>query len=70
MSINSKREGFETADLVALAASAGIKPARAGEMLGQVTEAVKQWPTFAADAGVSAVVADEIRRNLLRLDAA
>ena len=68
MSINGKREGFTSADLLSLAATAGIKPARAGEMLGQVTEAVNQWPAFAADAGVSALLADEIQRNLLRLE--
>ena len=67
MSINGRRDGFASADLLALAATARIKPARAREMLDQVKEAVKRWPVFAAEAGVSDVLASEIQRNLTLL---
>lgn len=66
MSINGRRDGFASADLLALAATAGIKPARAREMLDQVTEAVKGWPVSATEAGVSDALASEIQRNLMR----
>lgn len=52
MSINGKREGCEREDLLSLAAAAGIKRARANEMLDRVIAAVRRWPDFAAEAGV------------------
>jgi serine/threonine-protein kinase HipA len=52
MSLNGKRDGFERSDLLALAASAGIKKARARTMLDGVIEAVRRWPEFADRAGV------------------
>ncbi len=63
MSINGKRDGFERVDLLALAATAGIKPTRAGEMLDRVVSAVRHWPDFAAEAGVPERRESEIQRS-------
>lgn len=63
MSINGKREGFERADLLALAGTAGIKRARASQMLDRVIEAVRRWPDFAGQAEVPDRRVNEIRRG-------
>jgi serine/threonine-protein kinase HipA len=63
MSINGKREGFERADLLALAGTAGIKSARASQMLDRVIEAVHRWPDFAKQAEVPDRRVNEIRRG-------
>ena len=54
MSINGKREGFTRDDLISLAAAADIKKAQAEEMIENVIKAVRQWPEYAANAGVEA----------------
>jgi len=63
MSINGKREGFEREDLLALASTAGIKKARASQMLDRVIEAVRRWPDFAGKAEVPDRRVNEIQRN-------
>ena len=63
MSINGKREGFERADLLALAGTAGIKRARASQMLDRVIEAVRRWPDFGGQAEVPDRRVNEIRRG-------
>ena len=63
MSINGKREGFERADLLALASTAGIKKARASQMLDRIIETVRRWPYFAGEAGVPDRRIDEIQSN-------
>lgn len=63
MSINGKREGFEREDLLVLASTAGIKRARASQMLDSVIEAVRRWPDYAGKAEVPDRRAKEIQRN-------
>jgi serine/threonine-protein kinase HipA len=63
MTINGKREGFERADLLALGGTAGIKSARASQMLDRVIEAVRRWPDFAKQAEVPDRRVNEIRRG-------
>jgi serine/threonine-protein kinase HipA len=63
MSINGKRDGFERADLLALAGAAGIKAARANEIVDRVIAAVRRWPDFAAQAGVPEQRSSEIQRS-------
>jgi serine/threonine-protein kinase HipA len=63
MSINGKREGFEREDLLALASAAGIKRARASQMLDRVIEAVHRWPDFAGEAEVPDRRVNEIQRH-------
>jgi len=53
MSVSGKRDGFELEDLLALAKVADIKRARAKQMVDRVIDAVRHWPDFAGEAGVS-----------------
>lgn len=53
MSINGKRSDFAKNDLFALAARAGVKKRQAATMLDEVVEAVRRWPSIAAEVGVS-----------------
>ena len=63
MSINGKRERFERADLVGLAATAGIKKTRAHEMVDRVLETVRKWPDFAGHAGVLDTQVERIQKS-------
>ncbi len=63
MSVNGKRDEFEREDLIALANVAGIKKARANEMVDRVIETVRRWPDFAEKAGVDDARAAEIQAN-------
>jgi len=60
MSLNGKRDGFERADFVACAKTASLKRGRAQAILEEVREAVRQWPRFAKQAGVSALRTQQI----------
>jgi len=53
MSVNGKRDEFERKDLIALASVAGIKKARANEMVDRAIDTVRRWPDFAQEAGVA-----------------
>ena len=63
MSVNGKRNEFEREDLIALANIAGIKKARANEMVDRTIESVRRWPEFAEKAGVADARATEIQAN-------
>ncbi len=52
MSINGKRDGFNTKDLWSVAQHADINQRTASRILDEVLAAVTQWPTFAEKAGV------------------
>jgi serine/threonine-protein kinase HipA len=67
MSVNGKRDGFVVEDLIALAATGGIKKARALGIVEEVDAAVERWPEFAASAGIPAVTAERIRNAHRRL---
>ncbi|MCB1800540.1 MAG: type II toxin-antitoxin system HipA family toxin [Gammaproteobacteria bacterium] len=54
MSLNGRRNRFTSDDLLAFASNAGIKKIRAKKILGDIAEAVRDWPLHAATAGVSA----------------
>lgn len=64
MSINGKRDSFERGDLIVLAKGAGIKKARATEMIDRVIETVRRWPDFAEQAEVAQARVAEIQANL------
>jgi len=53
MSINGKRDEFESADIVALAAVAGIKKRKALSIKKEIKDAVHQWPGHAKAANIS-----------------
>jgi serine/threonine-protein kinase HipA len=61
MSINRKRDGFERADLLAVAHQYGIKNASA--IIEQVETAVGKWSEFAEKAGVSPDLIQEISKT-------
>jgi serine/threonine-protein kinase HipA len=52
MTINGKRDHFETADLLALAKHADIKDSKSKAIIDDVLSTVKQWPDFAEQAGI------------------
>ena len=67
MSINAKRDQFELADLLALAATGGIKRAKAMAMIDKVGVAVRGWMQHAESAGITDADAARIE-SALRLD--
>jgi serine/threonine-protein kinase HipA len=69
MTINAKADGFTLADFRACARVAGLKRGRDEEILAEVIGTVKDWPRYAAEAGVIAEQRDHITRTLrLRLE--
>jgi len=63
MSVNGKRDGFTRADLEACARAGLLSRARAATLFEEVLTAVRRWPDFAAEAGLSPVWTEEIRRH-------
>jgi len=59
MSVNGKRDGFLTEDLLRCADTAAIQRTRAMGILEEVAAAVADWPEFAAVAGVPEQQASE-----------
>ena len=53
MTLNGKRDNFSLQDFEACAKAALMKRGRAAKILGEVCVAVKSWPEFADEAGVS-----------------
>lgn len=62
MALAGKRDGFALDDLRAVAATASMKRGRAERILGEVLDAVQQWPRHAAAAGVAPERAERIGR--------
>jgi serine/threonine-protein kinase HipA len=67
MTLHGKRENFLSADLLAAASAAGLKPPKAKAVLQQVHGAVSNWQAHAAAAGVAPDWTAQIQANL-RLD--
>jgi serine/threonine-protein kinase HipA len=67
MTLNGKRDGFLTDDLLAAASAADLKPPKAKAILRQVHEAVSAWQTHAEAAAVFQDWIAQIQINL-RLD--
>lgn len=63
MSLAGKRSGFGRADLLRFAETSGLKAPRAARVIGEVLEAVADWPRFAAEAGVGKRDARRIRKT-------
>lgn len=64
MTINAKTDGFIREDFKAVAQTAGLKRGRSEAILTEVMSTVKQWPRYAATAGVSAAQREKIARTL------
>jgi serine/threonine-protein kinase HipA len=67
MSINGKRDGLALDDLIALAATGGIKKARALGIVEEVDAAVERWPEFVAGARIPEPTAAKIHNAHRRL---
>lgn len=52
MSMNGKRDNFETDDLLSCAAIGGMKKTKAKKILAEVAQAVSDWPGIAKEAGI------------------
>lgn len=63
MTLNGKRDGFGRGDFEACAKSALMKRGRAAAIMGEVLEAVKQWPEFAARAKLSDALRERIQKQ-------
>tara|TARA_R110002072_G_scaffold233478_1_gene391007 strand:+ start:876 stop:2180 length:1305 start_codon:yes stop_codon:yes gene_type:complete len=61
MSINGKRDDFESEDLLVLAELGGIKLRRAKELIKQVIASVALWPAYVERAGVDEKMAGSVR---------
>ena len=64
MSINGKRDDITLDDFAECAGAASINARRARDIIEQVRDAVRQWPTFADDAKVDAQWRDQISASL------
>lgn len=64
MTLNGKRDAFETADLLAAATHADLRPPKAKSVIREVHAAVSDWEMHAAAAGVFEPAAKEIRSHL------
>ena len=62
MTLNGKRDHFTMDDFRACAKTISLKHGQAEAIVAEVTEAVRRWGEFAADAGVSGDTAEKIRR--------
>ena len=63
MSVNGKRDGFAIEDFERCAESASMRRGRATEIAAEVREAVAEWPSYAAEAGVPEADAERIART-------
>ena len=66
MSLNGKRDHFETADLVAFGGFCGLKPKKAESIIRDMHAHVENWPSFADQAGVPKAEAVKIHRAMRR----
>lgn len=63
MSLNGKRDDFHLNDFIVYAKNASMRRGRALEILAQVQQAIREWPTFADEAGVPEKVKERIART-------
>jgi serine/threonine-protein kinase HipA len=63
MTMNGKADDFEVEDFRECATAASMKRGRAEAILGEVRDAVLEWPAFAAEAGVDEHDAERIARS-------
>jgi serine/threonine-protein kinase HipA len=64
MTINGRTEDFTLSDFRECARSAGLKRGRDLQILAEVVAAVKKWPRYAGEAGVTAKQRDAIANTL------
>ena len=64
MTLNGKRDDFERSDIAEFGAAADLTAVQGLQILDSVIDVVREWPRFAADAGVPAHLNNEIEANL------
>jgi hypothetical protein len=64
MTINGKSENFDLDDFRECAKVAGIRRGRDTEVLQEVTDVVKHWPTYAERVNVPKGMRDTVASNL------
>ena len=64
MTINGRTEDFTLSDFRACARSAGLKHGRELQILAEVVTAVKKWPRYAGEAGITVKQRDAIANTL------
>lgn len=65
MSVNGKRIGITDEDMIMCAKEANLTPRKARAIIGQVREAVHEWPRFAAEAEVKDEFVGAIKKVLI-----
>lgn len=63
MTLNGKQDGFTMADFRACADKALLKQGRYKSLVNEVMDAVRRWPEFAAEAGLSPDWMDKIQKT-------
>ena len=63
MTLQGRRDGFTIEDFGACAKAALMKRGRAATIVGEVQEAVKRWPEFAAEAHLADDWRDKIQKT-------
>ena len=66
MSVNGKRDGITDEDFLEAAKAAGVKPKKVKAIVDRVRDAIRNWPTFAAEAEVRDEFVDTIQGVLER----
>ena len=61
MSVNGKRDGITDEDFLEAAKAAGVKPKKVKAIVDRVRDAIRNWPTFAAEAEVRDEFVDTIK---------
>ena len=64
LTLNGKADNFSLEDFRACAQVAGLKQGRGAEIVSEVIETVRKWPSYADQAGVGARQRDTIADNL------
>ena len=64
MTLNGKRDDFERSDIAEFATAADLTGAQGLQILDSIIDVVREWPRFAADAGVPEHLVAEIETNL------
>jgi serine/threonine-protein kinase HipA len=64
MSINGKRDEIGRDDLITLASLAGMKKPKANDLIDRVLDVMREWASFADQAGVSGQQSAQIRQSL------
>jgi hypothetical protein len=64
MTMNGKQDNYTSDDFIAAAKNVSMKPAKAGNIINQVSRAVSKWNEYAEDARVPPEYRDKIFTTL------